>query len=53
MADDVREMGMEHKGEISQRFSHEVLHAKARCSRREKIRLWEVDKLISYYKEQK
>jgi hypothetical protein len=25
MADDVRKMGMEHKGEISQGFSHDIL----------------------------
>jgi hypothetical protein len=28
VTDDVREMGMEHKGEISQGFSHDVLRAK-------------------------
>ena len=41
VADDVREMGMEHKGEISQGFSHDVLQAKVGESRRKKIRLWE------------
>ncbi len=39
VTDDVGEMRMEHKGEISQGFSHDVLQAKARCGRREKFGL--------------
>ena len=39
VADDVREMGMEHKREISQRFSHDVLHAQARGNRRKRARV--------------
>jgi hypothetical protein len=37
VADNVREMGMEHKREISQGFNHDILHAKARRNRRKKI----------------
>ena len=40
VADDVREMRMEHKGEISQGFDHGVLQMKLGESRRKKIRLW-------------
>ena len=47
VADDVREMGMEHKGEISQGFSHDVLQCKGPWKSAEKDQVMGVSRNLT------